>query len=95
MFFFINPIFTVALRRSILRCRAMNPILLHPLILADMLRPERMIFAEDHTHAERQHRPCHKPYRYSYFYQRTHARIQIRLQRYTKKLTYTRVYAIF
>jgi len=53
----------------------MNPILLHPLILADMLRPERMIFAEDHTHAERQHRPCYKPYRYSYFYQRTHARI--------------------
>ena len=38
----------------------MNIVFLHPLVLMDMLRAERVVFAEDHTYAQQQHRCCHE-----------------------------------
>ena len=52
----------------------MYPVLLHALILVYMLRAERMVLAQDYSHAQQRHRRYQKPYYHYNFHARISAR---------------------
>ena len=83
----------------VLRGRAMDSVLFHPLVLMNVLWPETVIFPENHTYAQQQYSCSHQP---NYNYYRTHTYsangcilIQNSVQRYNKKLTYASAHEHF